>query len=142
MARNRKRESPMSNAEIDIIRAQLAASPRPTDMAGRRARLNALGSHYKLPADVRVEPARPNGVAAEWTATPKADISHVLMFLLGGGYVSGSLESHSIGDGNRSPCQTPFKTSLSAYRVNTLNVFEASEGSGETPSPLAPRYAT
>jgi monoterpene epsilon-lactone hydrolase len=77
----------MSNAEIDVIRAQLAASPRPTDMAGRRARINALGSHYKLPADVRVEPAKANGVAAEWTMTPEADASRVLMFLHGGGYV-------------------------------------------------------
>ncbi|MGH6935279.1 MAG: alpha/beta hydrolase [Methylocella sp.] len=84
----------MPNAEIDIIRAQLAASPRPADMAGQRARINALGSHYKLPADVQVEPVRANGVAAEWTTTPKADTSRVLMFLHGGGYVSGSLESH------------------------------------------------
>jgi epsilon-lactone hydrolase len=91
---NGKRGSPMANAEIDIIRAQLAASPRPTDMAGRRARINALGSSYKLPADVRVEPSSANGVAAEWTTTPEADTSRVLMFLHGGGYVSGSLESH------------------------------------------------
>jgi monoterpene epsilon-lactone hydrolase len=84
----------MSNAEIDAIRAQLAASPRSTDMAGRRARLNALGSHYRIPADVQVEAVRANGVAAEWTTTTAADASRVVMFLHGGGYVSGSLDSH------------------------------------------------
>jgi len=84
----------MSNAEIDAIRAELAASPRPGDMAGRRARLNALGSHYTLPADVRIKAVSANGVAAEWTTTPAADTSRVVMFLHGGGYVSGSLDSH------------------------------------------------
>ena len=84
----------MSNAEIDAIRAQLAASPRPTDMAGRRARLNALCSHYMMQADVRVDAISANGVTAEWTITPAADASRVVMFLHGGGYVSGSLASH------------------------------------------------
>jgi epsilon-lactone hydrolase len=84
----------MSNAEIDAIRALLAASPRPTDMAGRRARLNALGSRYTIPPDVRVDAVSANHVAAEWTITPQADASRVVMFLHGGGYVSGSLESH------------------------------------------------
>jgi acetyl esterase/lipase len=84
----------MSDGEIDAIRAQLAASPRPVDLAGRRARLNALGSHYTIPADVRVETIRANGVAAEWTRTPAADPKRVVIFLHGGGYVSGSLASH------------------------------------------------
>jgi acetyl esterase/lipase len=33
-------------------------------------------------------------VSAEWTVSPEADHSRVLMFLHGGGYVSGSLKSH------------------------------------------------
>jgi monoterpene epsilon-lactone hydrolase len=84
----------MSNAEIDVIRAQLAASPRPADLPERRARLDELGGHYLVPADVRVEPVSANGVDAEWTMTPGADPSRVLIFLHGGGYASGSLKSH------------------------------------------------
>jgi monoterpene epsilon-lactone hydrolase len=84
----------MPNAEIDALRAKLAASPRPTDMAGRRARINALGGEYTIPADVGIEAVSANGVAAEWTTTPSADPSRVVMFLHGGGYVSGSLNSH------------------------------------------------
>lgn len=83
-----------SNPEIDIIRAELIASPRPSGFPERRASLDALGGHYEMPAGVRVEPVSANGVSAEWTVSPEADHFRVLMFLHGGGYVSGSLKSH------------------------------------------------
>ena len=84
----------MSNPEIDILRAELAASPRPTGFSERRARLDARGSHYAMPAGVRTEAVSANGVSAEWTVSAVADPSRVLIFLHGGGYVSGSLKSH------------------------------------------------
>jgi monoterpene epsilon-lactone hydrolase len=84
----------VADAEIDVIRAMLSARPRPTNLGERRARLDGLGGQYPLPADVRVEAANANGVAAEWTATPEADPGHVILFLHGGGYISGSLDSH------------------------------------------------
>ena len=84
----------MADAEIDVIRGLLAAHPRPTDLSERRQRLDALGAQYALPADVRVEPVNANGVTAEWTMTPEADPAHVIMFLHGGGYISGSIKSH------------------------------------------------
>ncbi len=84
----------MSNPEMQIIRAQLASSPRPVDLAARRARLDALGSRYAIPADVHIEPVSANGVDAEWTSTPGANPSRVLLFLHGGGYISGSIASH------------------------------------------------
>jgi acetyl esterase/lipase len=43
---------------------------------------------------VEVEPVKANGVDAEWTTSPDADPSRVLMFLHGGGYISGSIASH------------------------------------------------
>jgi epsilon-lactone hydrolase len=84
----------MADAEIELIRRQLASHPRPVDLAERRRRLDALGQQYKLPADVRVEKVSANGVAAEWTTTPQADPARVILFLHGGGYISGSLDSH------------------------------------------------
>ena len=84
----------MADAEIDAIRRMLAARPRPADLAERRQRLDGLGAQYPLPADVRVEPVEANGVAAEWTTTPGADPARVILFLHGGGYISGSLPSH------------------------------------------------
>jgi acetyl esterase/lipase len=84
----------VADAEIDAIRAQLAARPRPADLAERRKRLDALGSQYRLPADVAVEPVVCDGVPAEWTRTPAADPGRIILFLHGGGYVSGSIDSH------------------------------------------------
>jgi acetyl esterase/lipase len=84
----------MPDAEIDAIRRILEANPRPAGLGERRQRLDALGEQYPLPADVRVETADANGVAAEWSATPEADSERVILYLHGGGYTSGSLKSH------------------------------------------------
>jgi epsilon-lactone hydrolase len=80
--------------KIDAVRGILASTPRPASLAERRERLDALGSRYPLPADLQVEPVDANGVAAEWTLTPTAEASRVILFLHGGGYVSGSRISH------------------------------------------------
>src|SRR5262249_4152516 len=84
----------MADPEIDVVRKMLASHPRPTNLAERRKRLDALGASYSLPEDVRVEGVDANGVAAEWTMTPVADSSRVILFFHGGGYISGSLDSH------------------------------------------------
>jgi acetyl esterase/lipase len=84
----------MANPEIGAIRLMLLASPRPATLAERRQRLDGLGTRYAVPPDVRVEPADANGVPAEWTITPTADPSRVILFLHGGGYMSGSIASH------------------------------------------------
>jgi epsilon-lactone hydrolase len=84
----------MPDAEIEAIRKVLAANPRPAGLSERRQRLDALGGQYQLPADVRIEAADANGVAAEWTGTPEADPRKVIMYLHGGGYTAGSLASH------------------------------------------------
>ena len=84
----------MPLSDIDEIRARLAAHPRPADLAERRTRIESLGAGYVLPPDVLVEPVDARGVPAEWTSTPAADGRRVVLFLHGGGYVSGSLKSH------------------------------------------------
>ncbi|GJD54692.1 alpha/beta hydrolase [Methylobacterium dankookense] len=84
----------MPASDIDQIRARLAAHPRPADLAARRARVDALGAGYGLPPDVTVEPVDAGGVPAEWTRIPGSEDGPVILFLHGGGYVSGSLASH------------------------------------------------
>ena len=66
-------ESPMSDPEIDAIRAILTSRPRPSGLAERRDRLDGLGRHYPTPADIRLEPVTANGVPAEWSTSPTAD---------------------------------------------------------------------
>lgn len=85
---------PEADTEMAAIRAMLAAGERPTDVAGRRRRLERLTARYEMPADVALEGVDANGVRAEWTSTPAADPARVIMFLHGGGYVSGSIKSH------------------------------------------------
>ena len=84
----------MADAEIEIIRKLLAANPRPAELSERRRRLDALGGQYPLPEDVRVENADAGGLPVEWTTSPEGDPTRVILFLHGGGYVSGSLASH------------------------------------------------
>jgi acetyl esterase/lipase len=84
----------MPEAELDAIRRMLVSKPRPAGLAERRQRLDALGTQYTLPADVRVTSSNAGGFVAEWTETPTADPARVILFLHGGGFVSGSIASH------------------------------------------------
>lgn len=114
----------MNNAEIDTVREMLASSPRPAGLNERRKRLDALGTRYSLPADLRVEAADANGVAAEWTMTPEAEPARAVLFLHGGGYVSGSLDSHRhmIGQAGR---EAQSRTLSLAYRLAPEHPFPA-----------------
>jgi epsilon-lactone hydrolase len=84
----------MSDAEIGALRAKLASRPRSDDYKQRRKDIDARGLQYGLPPDVAVEPVSANGVRAEWTSTPRADRDAALLYLHGGGFVIGSLDSH------------------------------------------------
>ncbi|MBV9516485.1 MAG: alpha/beta hydrolase [Hyphomicrobiales bacterium] len=114
----------MPDVEIEAIRKTLAARPRPAGLAERRERLDALGAQYRLPADVRVVPIEANGVPAEWTTTPEAHEARVILFLHGGGYISGSLISHRhmIAEAGR---QGRARTLALAYRLAPEHPFPA-----------------
>jgi acetyl esterase/lipase len=84
----------MAETEIAAIRAILASSPRPPDLAGRRERLDQVFGQFPLAEGTLTEAVDAGGIPAEWTATPSADPSGVILYLHGGGYVSGSIASH------------------------------------------------
>jgi epsilon-lactone hydrolase len=84
----------MSDPEIAALRAIIAQRPRSDDIGQRRRDIDARGLANRLPADVTVHPVSANGVKAEWTETPEADRARAILFLHGGGYVIGSLDSH------------------------------------------------
>jgi epsilon-lactone hydrolase len=84
----------MADAEIVALRAKIASRPRSPDYQQRRRDMDARALAYGLPADVKVERVTANGVPAEWTWTPGDRNDAVLLFLHGGGYVIGSLDSH------------------------------------------------
>lgn len=84
----------MADAEIVALRAKIASRPRSDDYRQRRRDIDARGVAYGIAADVTVEPVTANGVRAEWTATPGDTSDAAILYLHGGGYVIGSLDSH------------------------------------------------
>jgi acetyl esterase/lipase len=84
----------MANAEIEMIRAFLAASPAPQSIAELRAMYDGMGGQFPTAADVTLEAVSANGVPGEWSRTPGAATDAALLYLHGGGYVIGSIASH------------------------------------------------
>jgi monoterpene epsilon-lactone hydrolase len=84
----------MNDPEIVALREVIAQRPRSDDFAQRRRDIDARGLQNRLPADVTVQPVTANGVRSEWTSTPDADHGKAVLYLHGGGYVIGSLDSH------------------------------------------------
>jgi epsilon-lactone hydrolase len=84
----------MGDTEIGALRQKLASRVRSDDYRQRRKDMDAGFSQYGIARDVTVEPATADGVRAEWTSTPQDSRDAALMWLHGGGYVIGSLNSH------------------------------------------------
>ena len=84
----------MSDREIGALREKLASRVRSEDYRQRRKDFDTGFSQYGIARDVAVEPVSANGVRAEWTSTPQADREAALLYVHGGGYVIGSLDSH------------------------------------------------
>lgn len=59
-----------------------------------RAGLEAMAGTFALDPDVHVEPTTVAGRAAEWITTPEVSPAHAILYLHGGGYVVGSLNTH------------------------------------------------
>jgi acetyl esterase/lipase len=79
--------------ELERLQALLRSRPTSLDIEQRRSAADALGDLFPLAADVDVEPVTAHGVAAEWTSTPVASSSEVILYLHSGGYVWGSLKN-------------------------------------------------
>jgi monoterpene epsilon-lactone hydrolase len=84
----------MPDPQLVVIREMLAARPRPPELAERRKRLDALGGAFEIARDVTVTRLTIGSMQAEWSSTPGADPARVILFLHGGGYAQGSLDSH------------------------------------------------
>ena len=65
-----------------------------TDVRKERAYLEGLGSMFKLPRGIQVVKELANGVAAEWLIPPAVSPGRVVLYLHGGAYVAGSINSH------------------------------------------------
>jgi monoterpene epsilon-lactone hydrolase len=84
----------MATSEIDAVRALLTAMERPVGWAERRQRLDDVGSVWPTADDVELTAVDVNGMPGEYSLVPGSDPSCILMFFHGGGYCSGSIQSH------------------------------------------------
>src|SRR6478752_4969806 len=84
----------MAQSEIDVVRALLGSKPRPVGWPARRKRLDDVGAVWPVADDVELTAVDVNGMPGEYSVVPGSDSSRVLMFFHGGGYCSGSIQSH------------------------------------------------
>ena len=84
----------MAQSEIDAVRALLKSKPRPVGWPERRKRLDEVGTVWPIADDVKLTAVDVDGIPGEYSIAPDSDASRVLVFFHGGGYCSGSIESH------------------------------------------------
>jgi monoterpene epsilon-lactone hydrolase len=53
-----------------------------------------MGAMLPVDADIKREPVTAGGVKAEWVSAPDADAGRAILYLHGGGYVIGSINTH------------------------------------------------
>ena len=94
MASALHRGKTMAQSEIDAVRALLSSKPRPVGWPARRKRLDEVGAVWPVADDVEFTAVDVNGMPGEYSVVPGSDSSRVLMFFHGGGYCSGSIQSH------------------------------------------------
>lgn len=114
----------MAESEIDAIRGLLSSKPRPVSWPERRRRLDELGAVWPVADDVELTPVDVNGIPGEYSLVPGSDESRVLIFFHGGGYCSGSIESHRrlITEAGRA---ARMRTLALAYRLAPEHPFPA-----------------
>jgi len=86
--------SEMLQTIVSMMRAQRSVIPPELDPVEMRAGMERMTGLMPLPADVATEPTRVNDVPAEWVTAPDADPDRVVLYLHGGAYVIGSVNTH------------------------------------------------
>ena len=78
---------------VEFLRAASASSPRSTDFGEARVALDQMGALFAVPEGVTVEGTAVAGVPCEWLI-PEGPTTGTLVYLHGGAYTAGSLDSH------------------------------------------------
>ena len=86
----------MSQQQLQQIIQMLKAQPiagRPT-VQETRTNFEQMTTLFPVAADIKCEPVNAGGVKAEWVTAPGADAGRAVLYLHGGGYVIGSINTH------------------------------------------------
>jgi len=86
----------MSQQQLQAIIQQLRANPllEQPDLAVVRAGFEQMGAMFPVPGDVKREPVTAGTVKAEWVSAPGAASDRAILYLHGGGYAIGSINTH------------------------------------------------
>jgi epsilon-lactone hydrolase len=86
----------MSQQQLDTLIQMFKAQPilqSPT-IEQQRAGFEQMAAILPVEADIKCQPVTANGVKSEWVSAPDADSGRAILYLHGGGYVIGSINTH------------------------------------------------
>jgi len=86
----------MTVSQLDSLITLLRSRPAPAtqDVIESRARFEKMGAFLGGAPDAKCEKVDVDGVPAEWVSAPDADASRAVLYLHGGGYAIGSINTH------------------------------------------------
>jgi len=86
----------MTTAQLDSLVTLLRSrpAPEPPDVGEVRARFEKMGDFLGGAPDGKCEKVDAGGVPAEWVTAPGCDPQRAILYLHGGGYVIGSINTH------------------------------------------------
>lgn len=85
---------PSAEFEAAVQKIRTAPLPDPGLSPDEQRALYERNSQFALPPGATAVPVQANGVSCEWVSTPGADPARRLLYLHGGGYVIGNLNTH------------------------------------------------
>ena len=80
-------------AIVEMLRSQPVVNPD-ASVEEARAGFEQVTSMFPVDADIKREVVSAGGVKAEWVSAPDADAGRAVLYLHGGGYVIGSINTH------------------------------------------------
>jgi acetyl esterase/lipase len=86
----------MASEQLNKVIERIKSQPQNpgASIEKRRAGMERISEH--VASDVSCEPVTAGGVPAEWIAAPGAVQDRVILYLHGGGYVIGSINTHRL----------------------------------------------
>jgi epsilon-lactone hydrolase len=80
-------------ALVEMLRSRPVVNPN-ASVEETRAGFEQMASMFPVDADIKREVVSAGGVKAEWVSAPDADAGRAVLYLHGGGYVIGSINTH------------------------------------------------
>ena len=99
--------------------------PKTLDLTKERAEMDGMAKLFKPLAELKCVPTDINGIPAEWITPPLVNDGRSVLYLHGGYFISGSIESHRHLAGNIAQAAQA-KALIIAYRLAPEHRFPAS----------------